>query len=244
MSRKKSSGKQTAKYTYGPNVFSKITAQVPTTVVNTAAPSHQPVAQTPQNTPTLPKYYLTNDVIDVDGHKLHRIVAARDIPEIGVEEGEMGGYIESERNLSHQGTAWVFAGKVYEQASVIDGATVRGKNIQIHGNACLSGGFTAYDDVHLHGHFRGTGCGKVSGRVDAGDNTIIKGSGSVTDGTIMRNKATVGGNARVEAGAVLTGNVVLTGDFRTIGGHYSQGVLGRFAENPVEVPEHDASWAK
>lgn len=196
------------------------------------APSAQRPPQPVESQPTPmvgPKYYLTNNIIDVDGHKLHQIVAARDIPEIGVQEGDLGGYVESERNLSHQGTSWIFAGKVYEQASVTDGATVRGTNVRVHDKACLNGGFTAYDDVHLYGNFRGTGCGKAAGRVDACDNTMIRGSGFATDGTIMRHRATVGGNARASASAVLTGTVELTGNFEAVGGNYCQGVLGGFS---------------
>lgn len=229
------------KYTYRPSILSEITQQ---SLRDTAPTVTQPsIAPTPQpNTPVSPKYYLTNDVIEVDGHKLHRIVAARDIPEVDVQEGDLGGYIESERNLSHRGTAWVFDNaKVYGQASVIEGATVR-QNACVHDRACLSGGFIAYDDAHLYGNFRGTGCGKAAGRVDACDNTIIKGSGFATDGTIMRHKATVGGNARAAAGAILTGNVELTGNFKSIGGHYSQGVLGRFPGTRTESPARDNVW--
>lgn len=240
---KKNSAVNSAKYTYRPDILSKITQQSLETTARAVAQQRQTAAPQPQpDTVVSAKYYLTNDVIDVDGHKLHRIVAARDIPEIGVQEGDLGGYVESERNLSHQGTAWIFAGKVYEQACVIDGATVRGNNVHIHDTACLSGGFIAYDDAHLYGNFRGTGCGKAAGRVDACDNTIIKGSGFATDGTIMRHKATVGGNARAAAGAILTGNVELTGNFEAIGGHYSQGVLGRFPGTRTESPARDNVW--
>jgi hypothetical protein len=189
-----------------------------------------------------PKYYLTNDVIDIDGHKLHRIIAARDIPEINVKKGQLGGYIESERNLSHRGTAWVFDnGQVYEQASVIDGAIVRDE-ARVHGKACLSGQFAAYDEAHLYGNFRGTGYGKAAGRVDARDNTMIKGSGCATDSVQMRDNAIIGSNARASAGAILAGTVELTGNFDAIGGYYSQGVIGRFTEHTTEQPEHEDAW--
>jgi hypothetical protein len=192
-------------------------------------------------TPVLPKYYLTNNIIDVDGHKLHQITAARDIPELGVQEGDLGGFIESEQNLSHRGTCWVFAGAVYEQAVISDGATVRGEGVQVHGQAKLDGGFTAYDNAQLYGNFRGTGCGKVAGRVDAKDYTMIKGSGFVTDGTIMRNRAVVSGNAHVSAGAVLAGNVEITGNYKAVGGTYTSGTVGRFTNDNATV-ERDTTF--
>ena len=50
------------------------------------------------------KYELTDETIDVDGHILHRIKAIRDFDNVKV--GELGGYIEKESNLSHNGK-WV-----------------------------------------------------------------------------------------------------------------------------------------
>lgn len=189
--------------------------------------------------PVMPKYYLTNTMKDVDGHKLHQIVAARDIPELGVQEGDLGGFVESEQNLSHKGTCWVFAGSVYEQAVVSNGATVRGDGVKVHEYAKLDGGFTAYDNAELYGHFRGTGCGKVAGRVDAKDSTMIKGSGYVTDGTIMRNRATVSGHAHVSAGAILTGTVEITGNYKAVGGTYTSGVVGRFTDGNNGAHDRD-----
>ena len=48
---------------------------------------------------------LKDEFIEFDGRKLYRIKALKDFH--NVKEGEFGGYIESERNLSHEGNAWV-----------------------------------------------------------------------------------------------------------------------------------------
>ena len=48
---------------------------------------------------------LKDEFIEFDGRKLYRIRALKDFH--NVKEGEFGGYIESERNLSHEGYAWV-----------------------------------------------------------------------------------------------------------------------------------------
>ncbi|MBQ8806281.1 MAG: hypothetical protein IJZ68_07510 [Bacteroidaceae bacterium] len=201
----------------------------------------QPKKEATELTPLMPKYYLTNNVIEVDGRKLHQIEAARDIPEIGVQEGDLGGFVESERNLSHKGTAWIFAGNVYENASVGDGATVRGEGVRVHGNAKLSGGFTAYDEVHLYGKFQGTGCGKAAGRVDACDNTIICGSGYATDSVIMRHYSKVGANARAAGTTILTGRAEFAGNFESFGGHYMQGVMGRSPADKGDRPERNTT---
>ena len=52
------------------------------------------------------KYELTDDVKEWLGHKLYRIKA---LISFGVVvEGELGGYVEKEENLSQKGNAWVF----------------------------------------------------------------------------------------------------------------------------------------
>lgn len=42
---------------------------------------------------------LKGDSIEIDGVKLYRIEATRDIPRIHIEKGEKGGYVEKEDNL-------------------------------------------------------------------------------------------------------------------------------------------------
>ena len=53
------------------------------------------------------KYELTDDTITKpNGDVLHRIKAVRDFGNVKI--GDVGGYIEKEENLSHDGDAWVF----------------------------------------------------------------------------------------------------------------------------------------
>ena len=52
------------------------------------------------------KFKLTSEfIVDISGVKLFRIKA---LIEFGnVKAGDLGGYIEKEKNLSHMGNAWV-----------------------------------------------------------------------------------------------------------------------------------------
>lgn len=59
------------------------------------------------------------------GAKLRRVVALRDFGD--VKKGDIGGWIESEHNLSHNGNCWVD-----------DDARVSG-NARVFGNALVSG---------------------------------------------------------------------------------------------------------
>lgn len=54
------------------------------------------------------KYEFTGETRDLSPTtKLHRIRAVIDIPHAGVNAGEIGGWIESDSNLSHDYDAWV-----------------------------------------------------------------------------------------------------------------------------------------
>jgi hypothetical protein len=52
------------------------------------------------------KYELTEDSMTYEGRKLYIIRALRDFGY--VKAGDLGGWIESEHNLSHEGECWVY----------------------------------------------------------------------------------------------------------------------------------------
>lgn len=86
------------------------------------------------------KFELTAEfVTNVFGKKLFRIKAL--VAFGNVEKGELGGFIEKEDNLSHDGDAWV-----YGNAQVYDDAQVSG-NARVYGNAQVSGDARVYDDA-------------------------------------------------------------------------------------------------
>ena len=84
------------------------------------------------------KYELTTEFkINFFGRKLFRIRAL--ISFGNVNEGDLGGYIEDEKNLSHDGNAWVYGdAKVYGDAEVCGDAKVYG-NAWVCGNAKVCG---------------------------------------------------------------------------------------------------------
>lgn len=83
------------------------------------------------------KYKLTEESITFNGRKLYRIEAIRDFGNI--KKGDKGGFVETERNLSHDGNALVNDNAcVSENASVYDNAFVSG-NARVSGNTNVSG---------------------------------------------------------------------------------------------------------
>lgn len=94
------------------------------------------------------KYELTSETLQYAGHTLHRIKALRDFGFINA--GELGGWIESEKNLSQVGNAWVYGdsivsdnawiycnAKIYDNAKVCDNAIIR-DYARVFGNALVT----------------------------------------------------------------------------------------------------------
>ena len=87
------------------------------------------------------KYRLTDEKIIVGCRTLYRIQALRDFG--NVKEGDIGGYIESEKNLSQEGNAWVSGNAwVYGDAWVYGNARVSDDaDIKTAGDICSMSGF-------------------------------------------------------------------------------------------------------
>ncbi len=95
------------------------------------------------------KYKLTEETKTLeDGTVLHRIRAVKDFAlrnDAKVREGDIGGWVEKEDNLSQIGEAWVFGeARVYGEARVCDRACVFGEarvcdDARVYGSARVSG---------------------------------------------------------------------------------------------------------
>ena len=81
------------------------------------------------------KFELTREFITFLGRKLFRIKA---LVEFGdVKAGELGGYVEKEENINHEGNAWVYGNaRVYGDARVSGDARVYG-NARVYGDALV-----------------------------------------------------------------------------------------------------------
>ena len=95
---------------------------------------------------------LLDDTITIFGIRLFRIKAL--ISFGSVEEGEIGGYVEKEDNLSSSGNAWVSGdARVYGNARVSGDAEVYG-NARVYGDARVSGNAEVYGNAWVYGNAR------------------------------------------------------------------------------------------
>lgn len=81
------------------------------------------------------KYEMTEETRTVNGRTLHRIRALKSFG--NVSDGDLGGWIEKEQNLSQIGNAWVS-----DNARVYD-------NAWVSGDACVSGSARVSGDARV-----------------------------------------------------------------------------------------------
>src|SRR5574344_1081445 len=99
------------------------------------------------------KYELTDETLEWGTHILHRIKALKEFAE--VKKGDLGGWVESEYNLSQDGTCWVYDdAKVFENARIsldaiiYNNAQVFG-NARVYGNAVVCSTAKVYDNAKV-----------------------------------------------------------------------------------------------
>ena len=160
---------------------------------------------------------------------LHRIRAVIDIPSADVNAGDIGGWIESDSNLSHSGDAWVGGSawvsgdawvsddaRVSGDAWVGDDARVSG-DAWVVGNARVCGNARVSDDAWVVGNARVCGNARVSGDAWVGDDARVSGDAWVSDDAWVGGNARVSGDAWVGGSAWVGGNARVSGDEWVVG---------------------------
>ena len=104
------------------------------------------------------KYRLTENHIKIGGKILYQIEALKDFGD--VKAGDLGGYIESEKNLSQDNDAWV-----YGNAQVSGDARVDG-NAQVSDNARVYGDAKVFGDAQVFGSAQVFGNAEIKGKAD------------------------------------------------------------------------------
>lgn len=127
-----------------------------------------------------------------DYRTYHEIRALADIPMHRVKAGDLGGVIESESNLAHEGACWVaYGASITGRAQVLDNALVRGSS-QVSGTAKIGGNAIVKGYTRIFGEGELFVCG----------NAVISNAGVYGEAKIFEN-AFVAGN--VEGRAMISG---------------------------------------
>jgi NDP-sugar pyrophosphorylase family protein len=129
------------------------------------------------------KYEFTGETSTYNGVKLRRIRALRPFKDVGL--GEIGGWIEKESNLSHDGVCWVADNaRVFGDAYVYQDAVACENSVifecaKILGNACIGGE------------------AKIFGNATILDNVLIHGDSEICGMTIIAGSADISGDSKI-----------------------------------------------
>lgn len=149
------------------------------------------------------KYQLVmDDVFTIGegshGRTLYRIQALEDFGD--VKTGDLGGFIESENNLSHESVCWVYDNAlVFGDASVLDLAQIRdcatvcGAALVYEG-AVVRGSARVCDDAVIRGHAQVSGLSVISGHALVCNFTKVYGCSQIRDYALICDHACVDGS--------------------------------------------------
>lgn len=172
-------------------------------------------------------YKFTGETDFINGHVVHQICALKDIHirnvgrygmNLDIKAGSIGGWIESEENLSHNGECWVGENAiVYENAFVNQGAYVSGW-ARIRDEAVITGNAWVDGRAYIRGHSLVT------------ENASVDDNAEITGRSCIKGDASIGGKVRVINNTVTMGLHV--GNYEMDGTEYP---VGREPEPPLPV---------
>lgn len=118
---------QTTSTTFHTKTKYQLPSSIPVQDVAMAIPKKSPNLLPGEDENT--KYRLTHEEWFYNGRNLHRIKALRSFG--NVQAGDLGGWVESMDNLSHEGNCWIF------------------DNSKVYGKACLRGNDELHNEQEL-----------------------------------------------------------------------------------------------
>ena len=170
-------------------------------------------------------------MIEYEGKKLFQIQALKDFQanQWRIQAGELGGYVESERNLSQQGSCWLIKrSKVMDNALVsgnayISSASVISGNAQVFDNAQVMGSSKITDNAKVYGNAFIINCEIISDNAQVFENAVIAkavsvvGSAKIYGNAEIESFAKVGGECEIFDNALIKNQANISGKARIFG---------------------------
>lgn len=185
------------------------------------------------------------------GRTLYRIKALMNFTTTSGEiiyKDELGGYVQSEKNLDQNGTSWIFKGAIamddarvlnnaqlHHDALIKDKAIIKDKasahnNVKITGHACVSQEAVITRNAQItnhatvHGKAFVTGDAIVSGFATIADKAQIQEQATIKGHAFVDHQATISDYAEINDNAHVTGNAYINDhanicDYARIEGH-------------------------
>ena len=178
------------------------------------------------------KYEILKDTkIRFLGSEIYKIRALKDFG--NVKKGDIGGFVESEENLSQDDDCWI-----YDNAAVYDSAFISG-NAKVCGNAKISSNAIVKNYAVVCDN------AKVSGNAIVKNYAVVFGNAKVFDNAFICDHAVVYGSTFIYGNAEVSGNVevsdnAIVRDFAKVYGNAT--VFGNATINNCAKIKNQNQW--
>lgn len=187
------------------------------------------------------KYELMKETMEVEDPErgtvtVYRVKALQNFG--NVKKEELGGFVESEMNLSQQGNCWVSHNavvfgnaalfddccvkndaRVYGDAVLFDSVEVKDKarvyenvilrnHVVVSNNAVVRGGCMIYGNAKICDNSQVRGKAKVFGDVTIKDSSIIDGHAMLCDEVVVCGNAKISNNLKISGSALIEESIV------------------------------------
>lgn len=149
------------------------------------------------------KYKFTGKTKELSGHILHQIQALKDTE--NADEGEIGGWIEKESNLSQKGEAWVSGNSCVYENAVVEGDACTMHDTEICGESQIYGKTLIMEKAKVCGKSR------VCGHAVITDRATVQGQALICEHSEISGKASVGDEASVSGKSRICENASIRG---------------------------------
>ncbi len=141
-----------------------------------------------------------------------------------VNKGDIGGFVDTEENLSHEGMCWVYGSARVSDFARVSGSAQVSDFAQVYGSARVS------DFAQVSGSARVCGSAQVSDFARVSGSAQVYSSAQVYDSARVYDFAQVSGSAQVYSSAQVSGSARVSG-FAQV---YGSAVI-RFANNKLNI---------
>ena len=168
------------------------------------------------------KYKITNNTMEFEGRTLYRIRALKDFSNI--KKGDLGGWIQTEDNLSQEGYCWIYnnakcmdSARIYDNSCMYDNSEMRGNskmydNSKLYDKSEMHDNSRAYDSSEMHGHSGMYGHSRKYGNSRMYENSRMWGNSKTYGNSEMHDYSKMHDYSEMHEGSKIYNNSEMVGD--------------------------------
>ena len=150
------------------------------------------------------------ELIPSDKEGLYRVKALKDFND--VKNGDIGGYVESENNLSQYDDCWIYDNAVVRDNAVVVGNAQIWGNAEVCDNAQVCDNAVVWNNAQIYGYAKVCGDAHVYGNAYLHDNAKVCGDAQIWGNADVSGDTEVCGNAQIWGNADVSGDAIISSD--------------------------------